>query len=166
VTQVETIAKYAARASFADLSAQSRKEDGPLLFPTFSIPETEPSRSDRFEVGFGLATRRRAERRQEAEDSFFANSNRAEAWRDKGNVEERTDLRKAFRSSSAADSPIFQPVARIGGSLMAPIAFNRLGLERSKCVVVSPGVRPAVVTRVATRPFSAAFAAIRVPWSG
>jgi hypothetical protein len=30
VTQVETIAKYAARASFADLSAQSRKEDGPL----------------------------------------------------------------------------------------------------------------------------------------
>jgi hypothetical protein len=57
----------ATRQRAADLGASlgehgKESEDGidsPLLFLTSRILETEPYRSDRFEVGFGLATRNR-----------------------------------------------------------------------------------------------------------
>ena len=48
------LATVLAALCLSGLSARS--DEAPLLFLTRKILETEPCRSDRFEVGFGLAT--------------------------------------------------------------------------------------------------------------
>ena len=61
-----------------------------------------------------------------ADDSFFANSNRVKAWRDNGDVEEQTDLRKALRSSSAAVSPFFGRLRALNRYLIGAIEVRNL----------------------------------------